>query len=259
MTADSDREPRLPTQKEPALERAVELLLCVADQPAPVSLRELVERTGYSKSTTHRLMARLERMGIVRKDPQSHLYRIGPRLLNLGRRSRVELEPRRVALPIMERLRDACGETVSLHFLDGIYQVAIEKCDSPEEIRTVRSLGWRVPLFKGATSKAILAFLPDDRAKAILEDVGAAAGAPSPEELALVRARGYAISFGEVTVGATAMSAPVFDYRGVWGGLSISGPTFRFTSALAQQFAPLLMQAAAHLSHELGCQGDGER
>lgn len=243
-----------PTAKEPATERAFELMLYVAAQPTSVNLRELIEQTGYSKSTVHRLMGRLERIGVIERDSQSNQYRVGPRLLKLTQRSGNDLEPRRIALPIMEALRDKCGETVSLHALDGDQQVAIEKCDGSAEIRRVLPIGRRVPLCVGATAKAILAFLSKSRVEAILKgarDKGL--DNPSSKELQAIRNAGYAISIGEITPGLTAVSTPVYDHRGeVWGGLSVSGPTFRFTRERAKSSLSSLMDAAAKISSGLG-------
>src|SRR3546814_14265980 len=80
-----------------------------------------------------------------------------------------------------------------------------------------------VPLYWGASGKAILAFLPDDEIEQILRREGAspASGEKPPSlrarmaELREVRERGYAISEGQKLPGARGVAAPVFDAKGV--------------------------------------------
>jgi len=252
------RTPSTPV-RTPAAERSIELLLCIAGQQGSASLQELTERMGFSKSTVHRLLGRLERIGVAERDPQSRRYRSGPRLRNAMREGWNEFDPRRLALPLMEKLRDETGETVILHLRDGLEHVVVEKCEGASQIRRVIPLGHRWPIFRGATARAILAFLSDDQAKTILAssashpDTKRGAAPPSPAELRAVRKQGFAVSLGEITTDVTAAAAPVFDHRGtVWGGISVSGPTYRFTRADAMRTAPALKRAAAEISAAFG-------
>jgi DNA-binding IclR family transcriptional regulator len=236
------------------VERAIELLLRVAATPESASLQELTEQVGYSKSTVHRLLGRLERLEVIERDPLTRRYRVGRRLREIRRSQWTELDPRAIALPYMEELRDARGETVSFHLFDGTEHVVIEKCEAPQDVRRVLAIGRRTNLSIGATAKAILAFLPANQAAAILaqtytpEQPGASAA-----DLQQVRAAGYALSVSERTPGIVSVSAPVFGRNGrVWGALSLSGPAFRFTAELARQSAPTLLTAAHAISRKLG-------
>ena len=246
--------PENDVQRDPALERAIKLMLSVAARPISASLQELTDEGGLSKGTTHRLLSRLERIGVVDRDPLSRRYVVGHRLQEAMQHAWTDLDSRRIAWPHMDALRAACGETVSLHQLDGSGHVAIEACEGTSELRRVVLIGRRLPLTIGATSKVLLAFMPAAQVKAAMrgatkeQEIGR-----STKDLAAIRRQRYAVAVGELTPGLTAISTPIFDHRGnIWGGLAVAGPSFRFDSARIREIAPQLIQAATRVSQGLG-------
>ena len=237
-----------------AVERAFDLLFRLAEGEPGVSLQQLAREVRCSKSTVHRLLTTLERIGVVERDTRSRQYRLGQRVHALAREAWPQLDLRQLALPHMRRLRDESDETVTLHLIDGPAHVVVEQCESPQEVRRVHPLGQRIPLLAGATAKAILAFLPtDEAARIIAANQAAGQSGPSQEELQDIRSLGYAFSLAERVPGSSAISAPIMDRTGrVCAALSISGPLFRFTLARATRCAPALLQAAASISAALG-------
>jgi IclR family KDG regulon transcriptional repressor len=237
-----------------AVERALTLLFRLGAHPESASLQQLAQEVGCSKSTVHRLLATLEGVGAVERDRASRRYRLGPRVRELARESWAQVDLRQVALPYMQELRDRSEETVTLHLVDGTDHVVIEQCESPQEIRRTLPLGQRTPLLRGATAKAILAFMPPEQARQVLartrtpDDEG-----PSAEELADIRSLGYAFSLAERVPGGSAISVPIRDRTGqVCAALSISGPSFRFTHARAMRCVPALLLAAQRIAAALG-------
>ena len=64
-----------------------------------------------------------------------------------------------------------------------------------------------------------------------------------------IRKKGYATSIGDVTVGACALAAPVFDANGkVVAAVSLRGPEIRMPKDRLAQMAPLVVEAAARVS-----------
>ena len=236
-----------------AVERAVELMFLLAERPRSVSLQQLADEIGCSKSTVYRLLATLERLEVVEHDPALRQYRVGRRLRELAQDEPTRLDLRALAAPHLPALRDLSGETATFHVRDGAVHIIAAQCESTQEIRRVLPVGQRVPLLKGATAKAILAFLPPDEAAAILAQTRKADDpGPTVEELADIRDVGYSFSYSERVPGGSAMSAPILDGAGsVCGALSIAGPSFRFTPARATRCAPGLLDAAAQVSAAL--------
>jgi DNA-binding IclR family transcriptional regulator len=240
-----------------AVERAMALLFRLAEHRRGVSLQQLAGEVGCSKSTVHRLLATLERLGAVERDARPGYYRLGPRARELGQNGWARTDLRQVALPYMQALRDESEETVTLHLMDGYEHVVVEECESAQEIRRTLPLGQRAPLLRGATAKAILAFLPDAEAVHVLGAVRTADDdGPSAQELHDIRSLGYAFSMSERVPGGAAISVPIRDRtEQVCAALSISGPSFRFTPARAIRCAPALLRAADDIAAALGYPG----
>src|ERR1043166_4625161 len=94
-----------------SVQRGFELLFRLSAHPQGVGLQQLAGGVGCSKSTVHRLLATLHRLGVAEQDPATRLYRPGIRLAELAPAS-AEPDLRRLALPIMRALRDETEETV---------------------------------------------------------------------------------------------------------------------------------------------------
>jgi DNA-binding IclR family transcriptional regulator len=226
-----------------------------------VSLQELARETGHSKSTVHRLLATLEGLEVVERDGQSRRYRLGRRMRELGRDNWAQIDLRQAAQPHMEALRDRTEETVTLHLIEGADHVVVEACESQQVIRYTLPLGQHTPLLRGATAKAILAFLPLEQRRRVLAVTRTETDhGPSDQELQHVRDVGYSFSLAERVPGAAAISGPIFDRMGrLYAALSVSGPSFRFNEARARRCAPALVEAVAEVSAAIGHAGRAER
>jgi DNA-binding IclR family transcriptional regulator len=220
-----------------AIDRAAQLLVRVVESVRPPSVGELAERAGLPKSTTSRLVAALERQGLVQRLGDRGRLRPGPVLLRYASRdgagTLVEL-----AGPSLRRLAEASGETINLAVPgpDGVEHLAQE--DTAHFVGTTDWVGRRVPFELAANGKVFLAFGIAEKPTA---------------ELTRIRARGYATSVDELEFGLSAIAAPVLGPGGeALAALSISGPTNRLTSERVAQLAPLLMEEATRLAERLG-------
>jgi DNA-binding IclR family transcriptional regulator len=220
-----------------AIDRAAQLLVGVVESPQPPSVGELARRSGLPKSTTSRLVAALERRGLVQRLGERGRVTAGPVLLRYATRD-VSSTLVELAAPSLRRLADESGETVNLAVPgpDGVEHLAQE--DTAHYVGVTDWVGRRVPFEHAANGKCFLAF----------------GGEAEPtSELRRVRARGYATSIDELELGLTAVAAPVFGPDGgALAALSISGPSARLTSERIAQLAPALVEEANRLAARLG-------
>jgi IclR family acetate operon transcriptional repressor len=220
-----------------AIERAAQLLVRVVEAPSPLSVGELAAGAGLPKSTTSRLVAALERNGLVQRLDDRGPLRPGPVLLRFadkdGTATLVEL-----AEPSLRRLAEASGETINLAVPGprGVEHLAQE--DTAHLVGVTDWVGRPVPYEQAANGKCFLAFGRADEPTA---------------ELRRVRARGWATSVDELEDGLSAVAAPVLDPDGdAIAALSISGPSARLTSERIATLAPLLVQECGELARRLG-------
>jgi len=226
------------------IERAVDLLARVAEEGGDATVATLASDAGLPTSTAYRLLAALERHGLVQRDAASTVS-LGTRVVALGRAAEARLHERLVApaAPAMERLVRERGETAILTAPCGLDAIVLHTVEARYTVRLSYAVYRRAPMHLGASGKVLAAWLePAER-----ERLAAAAGdGDLARTLAEVRERGWVLTSGEVDPGVSAVAAPVRDARGrILAGLSLAGPSARMAQAGFAETAAAVREAAA--------------
>ncbi|MCC8193715.1 MAG: helix-turn-helix domain-containing protein, partial [Deltaproteobacteria bacterium] len=140
-----------------SLERGLAILQCFDLDTEELSLSQLAERLSLAPSTALRLASALTRLGFLEKS-RAKTYSLGNKVYLLGAVAQRHFKLRRIILPVMESLRDATHEAVSLYALEDGYRVCYEHVESLLSMRCVVRVGDRFPLWAGAAGKCLLAF-----------------------------------------------------------------------------------------------------
>jgi DNA-binding IclR family transcriptional regulator len=223
-------------------------------------LSELARAAGLNKTTAYRLLAALEREGMVGRAADGERYVLGPEIVVLGGRALRANNLRAVARPELERLAEDTRETASLEILSGGEMLVIDEIAGGHLMSGVPDLGSRWPLHASSTGLAVLAFLPEADAAGLLPRVltpftqsTVTGRAALRAELACVRARGYSVADETLEFGLVAIAAPVFDHDGrAIAALSIAGPKLRVTADCVPQIGERVHVAAEQVSARLG-------
>jgi IclR family pca regulon transcriptional regulator len=241
-----------------AVSKALDVLGLIATGEVMTG-RDLALRMGLPKSTAHRMLGDLIQLRLVQRVGERLV--IGPRITELagGRVGSQRLV--HVAQPEMLALRDRCRETVALHILEHGHRVLLYQAESTHEHRWVyTNPGKPMPLHAGAASKVLLAMLPDDEARALLDQTGLQAFTPSTprdrgrlmRELEAVRRDRYAISVQEVTGGIASIAVPLeTGDDGPRVALCATGPMLRLNTEALRALRPLLDSAAQRIVRRL--------
>lgn len=240
--------------------KALRVLEIVADSTHPVSLSDVAERVGTDKSTAYRMLTTLVDAGYVVQDNASKQYSLSYKVVSLSRNLLAENEVFLLSRQMLERVKQATGESVHLCVLDGQQTVLVQKIKGSQLVAVDFQIGDRSPLHCTAIGKALLAF-QDVR---YLEEV-IAAGLPRMavntitdpavfrQEMHCIRAQGYAIDNQELADNMRCIAVPVFEQGGrVKMGISMSGPDSRFTLEKLETLREHLQEAAWQLSEQLG-------
>jgi DNA-binding IclR family transcriptional regulator len=239
-----------------AADRVADVLLLFAQADRPLGVSEIARSLHLSKAVVHRILQSLTSRSLVRVVAPNSMYVLGPAATTLSLKAWSQLDLRAVASPILRRLRDETRETTTLSVLVGHHRMYLDQFESPQEVKMVVDVGVRYPLHSGASSRAILAYLPervvaDTVAELRESDPGVHADAYL-RGLDDVRARGYAVSRNERGTGAASIAAPFFDpARNVLGSISSSGPVFRYGEEGHEDHVRLVMGAARSITSEL--------
>lgn len=228
------------------------------------SAAQLSDALGEPRTTVYRLIRALERAGFVEPAGPVGRYRLGLKLFRLGGTVVARFDERQAALPHMEELHAATGETVFLCIRRDLEAVCIERIEGSRAVSLALTLGGVLPLHAGAAPRVLLAEQP----RTVWQEYHQAArrlstlAPPLPAragdlfaELNAVRRTGFAISDEDVTVGIAAIGAPVRDHRGaVTAALSISGVRPAILGRERARMIKLVVDAAASVSTSLGYQ-----
>lgn len=240
-----------------ALDRALGVIFALAEAERPLSVPEIAERVGVPQSTTYRLIQSLEQRGLLQRRGPNRIS-LGLRILDLSRVvfHQLERDLLQRAHPIMAELARVTGEATVLMGRVGMHAISLDSVDSPNTlVRMAFESGRVLPLHLGASNKSLLAFLPET----VIEEVIAMACRETPsllserlrQDLATIRAQGYAVTTGELDPEATGIGAPVLDAHGhAVASLSVAGPNGRLEPRVAEVI-PLVVAAARRLSAQL--------
>jgi DNA-binding IclR family transcriptional regulator len=225
------------------LDKSVAILAALAEE-GPLSLAGLVEATGLSRPTAHRLAAALEAHRLVGRDGAGR-YRLGLRLLGWAGAVSAELGLVEAARPVLETLRDETGESAQLFVRDGDSRLCVASSERPAGLRDTVPVGAVLPVDRGSGGKVLLAFA-DDGSAGRFPLVDAA-------ELETIRRRGWAASVAEREEGVGSVSAPVLDSGGrIHAAVGVSGPVNRLGRQPGKRLAEPVMAAARELERRAG-------
>jgi DNA-binding IclR family transcriptional regulator len=249
-----DRSPA-PLGGTQTLARGLQILEHLVQNPQPQRPSQIARATGLERNAVYRLLRELESRSYVTREQDSTRYVLGSGLVALAAVVLQRVDIGRLARPIMEALEAETEETVSLHIRSGHRRVAVDALASRQPISHKVEIGETVPLYQGASGKAILAFVDADDFEAVLKESDADRPGTQSQVRELTkqaRTQGYVSTVGDRNPGVSALSAPVFNTDGVLGALTVTGPSSRWTEDKMQKAVPLLLAHCADLSAALG-------
>jgi DNA-binding IclR family transcriptional regulator len=218
------------------------------------------EELGVSATTAYRYFKRLTNAGLL--SPVSRAsYVLGPAIVQMDRQIQICDPMLRAARAVMDDLVQYApdGSTLLLSrlFHDRVMCVQAVRRGRQELARHER--GRLIPLFRGATSKIILAYLPPRTLKSLFTRNSAAiveAGLGDTwdafrHRLAALRRDGVAVARGELELSRACVAAPIFEGHSILGSLSFVLPTELTDDTLLGRLAPLTVAGAREIERAM--------
>lgn len=225
------------------IDKAAHILAAL--ESGPCSLNHLVNLTGISRPTAHRLATALETHRLVSRDLQGRFV-IGPRC---GELATAAGEDRLLATAhsALAALRDATGESAQLYRRHANERLCVATAEPSIGLRDSIPIGAELTMKAGSAAHVLLAWEEPDRLHAGLKDASFSATV-----LSNVRRRGFAQSIGEREPGVASVSAPVRAPSGsVIAAVSISGPIQRLGRQPGRAYGQIVIDTANQLTRAL--------
>lgn len=206
----------------PGLQRGLSVLVLFGrDRPA-LTLSEIADHLGLSRSATFRLTYTLESMGLLTRRALDDRYELGLKVLDLGYAALASLDVVDVAGPALRDLRDQTGGSVHLARRDGRDVVYLMRFPGPASMTANVQIGTRLPAHATTLGRALLM----DASRAELLAIFGPGPLPaysetSARDLDLLvaqltedRARGHVLGRSIYERGLDTVAAPVRDAEG---------------------------------------------
>jgi DNA-binding IclR family transcriptional regulator len=257
------------------LERCVEVTELMAGGAGPRRLSDIAQALDLPKSAAHRLLRELCAQGWMAQDGADGPYRLTLRFGLLGHRVLQATGLVDLTQPLLQLLADRTHELARLTVVTG--HPATDHATTglattggglvwlgsaqgaPPGLVYQPAMDGALVLHATANGKAFLATLDDVAALRLARDGGLGSRRPTPhtladdaallDDLAKVRARGYAVADQEAELGVTAVAVAIRCADGpAVGTVSVAGPSLRLPKRRVGELVAALNETASALA-----------
>lgn len=224
-----------------------------------LSIADVSKSTGLDRATARRCLLTLAQLGYA--DYDGKFFSLTAKILRLGHSYLSATPLPQIVQPMLDRLSEEVGQSVSVSVLDGRDIVYVARAAQRRVVSINLMPGSRLPAHCASMGRILLAALPDSEVRQRLEDSTREKATPFTRigveeimaELFEIRRLGYAVIDQELELGLCSIAVPLRDARGkTVAALNIGAPAaqipapelaIRFLAplrAVADQLQPLL-------------------
>jgi IclR family transcriptional regulator, pca regulon regulatory protein len=248
-----------PSEYVQSLERGLAVLQVFSREHPRLTLSEVARLAGLTRATARRVLLTLEHLGFARSNGRG--FELTPRVLDIGYAYLSSLDLASIAEPAMEALVERTHESCSAAVLDGGEIVYVARVPTKRIMTISLGLGSRLPAYATSMGRVLLAELERDQVDDLI------GGGPLPavtdrtitrpaelhDELARVRAQGWALVDQELEIGLRSVAAPLRNRQGAAvAALNVSSHAGRVSlDVIGKDFLPALLDTAEQINQRL--------
>lgn len=253
----------------PGLVRGLQVLQAFTPERSEMSLSQIAQALDMSRSAAFRAVYTLAQLGYLLHDARTARYALGPAVLRLGYGYLASRELVEIALPELERLRDATDWSAHLGVRDGRFVLYMLRVPSRMGLASIVHVGSRLPAAGTTMGRVLLADLSEDAlVRLYREETYQNAPSQTPQSLAELvaqwqkdRTADSVTQLGNFETGIVSIAAPVRDMAGnVVAAINVTQVASSDSSNRAGGVVrDEVLKAADAISRMLGSQPDRHR
>jgi IclR family transcriptional regulator, KDG regulon repressor len=235
----------------------------------PLSLEDVTKSVKLAKTTVHRLLYSLGKIGYVERYEDTGKYALMGKFFEIGRNALPHRHLTSLARPLMKTLVNRFGVSVHLGVLEQgqVVYVTVEQSQSP--FRCAATVGDCCYCHSTSIGKSMLAHMPEEELSSIIAQHGLppmtsrtlTTREALDKELKNVRDVGFAVDRGENIEGVICIGAPIFDRAGhVLAAISASAPSGQIErqfDSLQQELRRVTGKLSMMVGYSPGVSGTG--
>lgn len=207
------------TYAAPALEKAFEIVELLAEYPDGALVSEMAASLGRSVGELFRIVIVMERLGYLRKSAHTDRYTVSYKLLETAYRATPAQNLVRAALPQMQGLAAAAGQSCHLVVASNDHGLVVA-CEQQPGMRGFSlRVGARIDIVNSCSGQVLLAYATTQRREQILQTLDEQLEEKVDrvrlaQRIETIRTAGHDSRQSPVTHGVTDISFPVFGFDG---------------------------------------------
>lgn len=207
-----------------SVERALDILDCLAEYPKGCGIGELSKNLGLSKSTIHRIITTLKYKKYVTQNKENDKYQLGTKILNLSSSITNNIDLISIARPYICEFVNKFDEVIHICIPDESFSniVYVDKVSPENTNRNIimsSSIGKKAPIYCTASGKLLLSQYSDDNIRDFVKDTQFVKYTENTitdvniliSEIHDIRKNLYAIDNIEYDAGVVCIAIPIFD------------------------------------------------
>ena len=237
------------SNKSSTVLRSFTVLEHVARCEAPPTASQLSSSIGMDRVTCYRMLRTIEDAGYLVCDPDTKTYRLSRKILSLAQSVLANEVDRERIDKTLKSISSRTGETCHYSVLEGSETILMQRAKGTQLVAVDFQIGTRCELHATSIGKAILANQSETFIQEYLgrnDLIGYTERTLTDprnlnQELVKIKEQGVAFDMEELSSGMNCVAVPIHEIDGsVTGGISISGPITRFTSAQLKVLAAII-------------------
>ena len=243
-----------------SIQRAIDIMNCFNEEVHELSLKEISEKVGLSKSTVHGIVSTLLKNSYLEQSEKNSNYSLGPAFIEKSFIVNEDVLIKNVGHKYLVNISEEFSVTINLFIFKREHLKLVDRVQSDSMYYTISTSVTKIPLNASASGKLALAYSKDVNIDVIFNKDLLYKYTNSTiidretliEEIYKIRRDGYSLEKSEVELGIYCISVPIFKVNNEFVGTASIMATREKMMHILPHLAPKMVAMNKKISFELG-------